>query len=289
MKVLPFTIPVPYDRTVIVQDEVLPDFYSHLHRHDEIQLTWIHQGEGTLIAGNNMHIFNPGEIYLLGANLPHVFKSDPHYFSTDSSKTVHTTTVYFNPSGKLLHLFSLPEMKQIFSFLSKFNNGFKIPAANVSRIANGIHRMLETDGIEQLMTFLHILREMSCMQQLEPLAVNTTPRSLNDSEGMRIANIYNFIIQNYAQPLTLEDVAEQAFMTPHAFCRYFKKHTRHTLVTFLNKVRVNEACKILISGEFSGISDVAYSCGFNSITNFNRVFKSITGLSPRSYTEQYVN
>jgi len=63
MKVLPFTIPVPYDRTIIVQDEILPHFYNHLHRHEEIQLTWIQEGEGTLVAGNTMHMFHSGEIY----------------------------------------------------------------------------------------------------------------------------------------------------------------------------------------------------------------------------------
>lgn len=76
-------------------------------------------------------------------------------------------------------------------------------------------------------------------------------------------------------------------MTPHAFCRYFKKHTRYTFINFLNKVRINEACKMLISGMHNGIAAVAYSCGFNSITNFNRVFKSVTGKSPRVYIDGY--
>ncbi|WP_207531730.1 AraC family transcriptional regulator [Desertivirga arenae] len=289
MKVLPFTIPVPFDRTVIIQDEKLPYFYSHLHRHEEIQVTWVQEGEGTLIAGNNMHMFNSGEIFLLGANLPHLFKSDPSYFELNSQKNIHATTIFFNPRGKLNSLFDLPEMKNITSFLGKFQNGFKVPAQTVSRVSTSISSMLKTDGIEQFMIFLNLLKEMSGTQDLEPLAVNSYPKSINDSEGMRIANIYNYIMQNYNKPLTLEDVADQAFMTPHAFCRYFKKHTRHTLVTFLNKVRVNEACKMLTSGNFSGISEVAYTCGFNSITNFNRVFKSTTGLSPRSYTDQYVN
>lgn len=289
MKVLPFTIPVPFDRTLIIQDEVLPHFYSHLHRHEEVQLTWVQEGEGTLIAGNNMHLFRSGDIYLLGPNMPHLFKNDPSYFESASTKKVHATTVFFNPRGKLASLFDLPELKNINSFLVKFQNGFKVPSQTIPQISKGINKMLKTDGIEQIMEFLQLLKLMSSIQGLEPLAVNVNPRTINDNEGMRIANIYNYLIQNYSKPLTLEDVAQQACMTPHAFCRYFKKHTRHTLVSFLNKVRVNEACKMLIGGSFSGISEVAYSCGFNSITNFNRVFKSITGLCPRSYTEQYVN
>ena len=289
MKVLPFTIPVPYDRTIIVQDEILPHFYNHLHRHEEIQLTWIQEGEGTLVAGNTMHMFHSGEIYFLGANMPHLFKSDPSYFREDSTKTIHATTIFFNPKGRLGSLFEFPEMKHVRSFLGQFNNGFKIPNRTFSEISSKINNILEKDGIEQFLEFIELLKIMSSLEGLEPLTVDASPKVFNDNEGMRIANIYNYIIQNYNKQLTLEEVAEQAFMTPHAFCRYFKKHTRHTLVSFLNKVRVNEACKLLINGSNNGISSVAYSCGFNSITNFNRVFKSVTGLSPRSYTEQYVN
>jgi AraC-like DNA-binding protein len=76
-------------------------------------------------------------------------------------------------------------------------------------------------------------------------------------------------------------------MTPQAFCRYFKKHTGHTFVTFLNEMRINEACKKLANGRCDSISNVAYTSGFNSITNFNRVFKSVTGNSPREYLESY--
>jgi AraC-like DNA-binding protein len=96
-------------------------------------------------------------------------------------------------------------------------------------------------------------------------------------------------MHHYESPLTLEDVAAQAHMTPQAFCRYFKKHTRHTFVSFLNQVRINEACKKLTDGSYDSVSTVAYNCGFNSITNFNRVFKSVTGKSPRDYIRDYID
>jgi len=91
----------------------------------------------------------------------------------------------------------------------------------------------------------------------------------------------------YDKPITLEDVAKQAHMTPQAFCRYFKKHTLHTFVSFLNEVRINEACKKLTDGNYDSIATVAYNCGFNSITNFNRVFKSVTRKSPSEYVDSY--
>jgi AraC-like DNA-binding protein len=94
-------------------------------------------------------------------------------------------------------------------------------------------------------------------------------------------------MRNYAEAITLDDVAKAAFMTSESFCRYFKKHTGNTFVTFLNEIRINEACKILTANKFENISSAAYKCGFKSITNFNRVFRSVTGSSPREYMESY--
>src|SRR3546814_14519119 len=74
MRILQFTVPVTPDKTVIVQEDTLPQFYPHLHRHKEAQLIWIIKGEGTLIAENTMHSFRPNDIFMIAPNQSHVFK-----------------------------------------------------------------------------------------------------------------------------------------------------------------------------------------------------------------------
>ncbi len=289
MKILPFTIPVPHDHTIIVQNEVLPYFYKHLHRHQEVQLTWIVEGEGTLIAGNDIRNFSAGDVFLLGSNQPHVFKSDPEYFEPNSTKQVHAITIFFNPQGKLLALLGLPEMKNIHALLQKLSNGFKIPQSirqNVSGLITTIHL---NDGIGRMLAFVQLLQCFSECSDLEPIVSNNYVRSITDSEGMRIGFIYDYIVQNATHQLTLDDVAGQANMTAHAFCRYFKKHTKYTFINFLSKIRVNEACKMLNDADYKTISNVAFSCGFNSVNNFNRVFKTVTGKTPRMYISNYNN
>jgi len=286
MKVLPFTIAVPYDRTIIVLDEVLPYFYTHLHRHEEVQLTWIINGEGTLIAGSNIHVFRSGDIYLLGSNMPHVFKSEPAYFEPDSGKQVHTITLFFNPYDKLGALFDLPEMKANRLLLQHFKSGFKLPDHLSAGVAQHISKINEAEGIDRLMQFLQLIKSLGGLGRVGPLTA-TVSYTTSDNEGMRIGGIYNYLLQNFDKPIALDDVASQANMTAHAFCRYFKKHTKHTFIGFLNKIRVNEACKMLLNQPDKGISIIAYSCGFSSITNFNRVFKSVTAKSPRAYMEKY--
>jgi len=288
MKVLQFTIPVTPNKTIIVQREVLPYFYPHLHRHEEIQLTWIQKGEGTLVAQTNMHAFWPNEIYFLGANQAHVFKSDQQYFSNKSLRKVQSLTLFFNPDGRLAHMLDYPEMKTIRSFLSCTENGFKVPEKYVTEISGRMLKIEQSTGVEQIIQFIDLLRMFSLIDVGEPLVSGTRNKSISEHEGIRIGAIYDYILQHYDSEITLEDVAAQAHMTPQAFCRYFKKHTRHTFISFLNEVRINEACKQLTEGSYESISTVAYDCGFKSITNFNRVFKTVTGQSPRMYMKEFI-
>jgi AraC-like DNA-binding protein len=287
MKVLPFTIPVPEGQTIIVQEETESHFYPHLHRHAEIQITWIKRGEGTLLAGNNMHPFKAGEIYVLGANLPHLFRSSPEYFDERSRLMVQELTIFFDPAGKLSALFDLAEMQAAKAFFEKCKVGFKIPMEVTGVFREQIDMVQHTTGVSRMSVFLKMLNQMMGIENLQPLSLATHTQPMTDPEGMRIASVFNYIMHNYSTALTLEDVARQAHLTPNAFCRYFKKHTRVTFVAFVNKVRVDQACKLLINGELNNIADVAYSCGFSSVNNFNLVFKSIMGKSPRDYVNDY--
>lgn len=288
MKVLPFTIPASRDKTILVQEDRLPYFYPHLHRHQEIQVTSIIKGKGTLLIGSNMHPFNENEIYVIGANIPHVFKSDSSYFVPDARLQVHALTIFFNPSGKLNSLFDLPEMKAVHAFLANHNTGFRVPQDCFKEVSRRLLSIKHSSGLDQLMEFFQLLRSLSSLHDIFPLAPNTQPAVFSDHEGKRISSIYSYIMEHYTRDLSLEEVAAAAYMTPQAFCRYFKKHTRVTFVTFLNEIRINEACKKLIDGSYNSVSSLAYDCGFNSITNFNRVFKSTTGKSPREYTAAFL-
>jgi len=287
MKVLPFTIPVPEGQTIIVQEEIQSHFYPHLHRHAEIQITWIKRGEGTLLAGNSMHSFKAGEVYVLGANLPHLFRSSPEYFDESNKLDVQELTIFFDPAGKLSALFDMAEMQAVKAFFEKWQVGFKIPVEVMDAFREQIDMVQHTGGVYRMSVFLRMINLLMGIENLQPLSAASHTQPLTDPEGMRIASVLNYIMHNYSSALTLEDVALQAHLTPNAFCRYFKKHTRVTFVAFVNKVRVNQACKLLLNGELNNIADVAYSCGFSSVNNFNLTFKKIMGKTPRDYVNDY--
>ena len=286
MKVLQFTIPVSHDKTIVTRMDILPHFYPYLHRHKEMQLTWVQHGEGTLMVDHNMHSFTHNDIFIIGGGQPHLFKSPAAYFEEGSERIICSLDVFFDPDIICNTLLGIPELKHLRSFIDQAQNGMQIPtrhAPEISRMMDGLYKT--QDATQASILFIQLLQKLSAISDHTILSKQGPRMVKTETDGIRISHIYNYILHNYDKPITLEDVAAQAFMTPQAFCRFFKKHTRHTFVQFLNEVRIGEARKQFSSGSFESISSIAYSSGFNSITNFNRVFKTVMGQAPSEYIE----
>lgn len=287
MKVVQFTIPVAGDRSIVVQEEELPHFYIHLHRHKEIQITWIIEGTGTLIAGNYMQPFKAGEVYLLGANQPHLFKSDPVYFDQRRKKKVQALSLFFNPVQFTQTVLSLPETKNIKRLIEQSSMGLQVPAASAKKIIAEMLLVKEAKHAYILAAFLHLLQTLSSIKGNRILASASTHYSISDTEGLRMNDVYRYTMEHYTDHIKLREIAGVAHLTVQAFCRYFKKHTRKTYISFVNEIRINEACKKMTGADVTSISSIAYETGFSSAVSFNRVFKQVTGVSPSRYITDY--
>lgn len=290
MKVFPYTIISPENKSVLIEKINTPHFYQYLHRHDEWQLTWVESGEGTLIAGNNIHSFTSGDAFLIGACLPHLFKSSPDRPFSGERKGTKALSVFFNPKGSLAGVFSLQELKQASLFLERHKHGFKIPAQYSQHIIDNVKYIsYASSSTGPLLGFLHLIEALQLMKNdVIPLCSDTYSVHSDTTEKTRMNNVLDFIVKNYNKQLTLDQVANEAHLSPHAFCRYFKKHTGQTFVAFLNEVRVTKVCKKLVEErEANSICEIAYKVGFNSITHFNKVFKNIMGQTPKTYIDNY--
>lgn len=287
MKVIQFTIPVAKDKSIHVQEDLLPHFYEHLHRHHEIQITWVIKGEGTLIAGNYMQPFEPGDIFIIGANQPHLFKNDTVYFEKSSKQQIHSLNIFFNHRGFITSLLEFPEMRNIKKFTDLCLHGFKASEQNAKTIADAMTRVKNATAAYRLAAFIELLQLMANLKDWQYLNSESFEYAISDSEGLRMNDIYQYTMKHYTEDISLERIAAVAYLTPQSFCRYFKKHTQKTFVNFLNEVRINEACKRFMELDFDSIAAIAYQTGFNNVVTFNRVFKNITGKSPREYIKEY--
>jgi YesN/AraC family two-component response regulator len=288
MKVVQFTIPVPKESTVVVQESILPHYYNHLHRHREVQIEWVMEGSGILIAGNYMQRFESGEVYIIGPNQSHIFKSDESYFNGVEQKQIHSVSIFFDPIHLSQNILSLPEMTGIRRFVNGLHNGFQISASDSDTIKKSIMEVMQTKESQRIASFITLLHHFTASRDLKPLATSNSEHRISEVEGIRMDRIFQYLVSHYKKHITLAEISEIASLTPQAFCRYFKKHTDKTFIGFLNEVRINEACKIILSGKFEGFSDVSYQTGFDNVTNFNRVFKKTTGLSPREYQKGFI-
>lgn len=287
MKIIPFTIPVNKDKSIHVQEDELPHFYEHLHRHHEIQITWVIEGNGTLVAGNNMRPFAGGELFILGANQPHLFKSDASYFDKRNRKKIHSLNIFFNQQTLLAYLMEFPEMRSIKKFVGSCLHGFVAGQQHTDKIAAHMLKVKNVSGAYRLAAFIELLQAMAHIKDWTALDSESPEYGISDSEGLRMNDIYQYTMNNYTEDISLEKISAIACLTPPSFCRYFKKHTQKTYTGFVNELRINEACKKLTAREAVSISTIAYQSGFNNVVTFNRVFKAITKKSPREFMKAY--
>jgi len=281
MKPIRYRVPVPKDRTVFIQEDLLDKFYPYMHCHEEYQLIWIKEGAGQLLVDDNVHYFERGDIFLLGSNQAHVFKND------FMGEYVQSVSVFFNLNGSLSTILNMPELSMLLEFIDKNGRGFKVPKIHLAQVSRRIEALKNSDSLGQLVSFFYLLKSLNRLScKLKPLS-GITAVDFVAGGSFRITTLCDFLEKNYKENIGLNEIAEKANLTPQAFCRYFKKSTGKTFVSYLNELRVREACRLLGGADYDCISFVAYNSGFNSITNFNRVFRNMLGISPKMYVANY--
>jgi AraC-like DNA-binding protein len=286
LKILPFKIVQTEKESFKVHLDEEPYLFHSLHYHPEIQLTLILKGEGTVICGDYVRGFKPGELYVVGANLPHVFKYDKRYFNKKSNMAARSISVYFKTSAFGETFFNMPELSAIAEFCKQAERGFIISGATKEQLIpmmNAIPFMKDFDRLLQLLVMLKILSQATGLKFMASIG---ELKNFSESDGKRLNEIFQFTLQSYQRQITLQEVAGIASMTTNAFCRYFKQHTRKSYITFLNELRIGNATKMLMNNDAS-ISRICYDCGFSNLSNFNRKFKEITGISPSTYAKKH--
>lgn len=276
MKALPFKIPKVEDSSFHLQIDDEPYFYDKLHQHPELQLTWIVKGEGTLIYGDYLGEFKPNEVYLMGSNVPHVFRSRAEYYENNGLRIL-AKSIFFKPDLIRKGQAILPELSQLEGLLLAADRGLKINPEESQKLIHKIDDVFRANPLSRLGQTLCLIDELG-RTELQPLS-QLPQKSITENQGRRLDDVFKFTLENYHRPIQLEEVAEVVHMNKAAFCRYFKQHTRKTYLNFLNEIRLQKATELLRTTELS-VAQIAYEVGFNNLSNFNRTFKLVKGTTP---------
>jgi len=278
MKVLPFKIPKPENATLVVQQDRVPVFYDKLHQHREIQISLIKKGEGSFIIGDYVGEFGKGDIFIIGANLPHVFHNDP------DEGEAHMISLFFTKASYGDHFFKLQEFKRLDPLFQASALGIKLDTES-GKLIELIESMIHKSKLNRFISFIQILQAIS-KEGMTPLSSAIHNKSYGEEEGKRMRDVFAFSLSNFDQNISLDQVAGIAHMTPNAFCRFFKQRTNKTYVNFLLDIRIGNACKLLSKKTDLSIAEISYTSGFNNLTNFNRKFKSIKGITPSEFRKK---
>ncbi|MGM5469456.1 AraC family transcriptional regulator [Flavobacteriaceae bacterium LMO-SS05] len=276
MKVLPFKIPKPEQDAFVFQIDDDESFYDKLHQHEEIQLSLIVDGDGTLIVGDTINRYSKGDIFVVGSNLPHVFKSD-----LSVSQNSYMLSLFFSKSSFGSRFFELEELKELQPFFKRSKHGFKVVSKRKA-IKELFFQLENASKLNRFLTLFQLLKLIS-KANYKSLSSFVYDKKYTDNEGSRMRNVFEYTMNHFTSEISLETIAEVANMTKNAFCKYFKKRTNKTYFSFLNELRIEHACKLLIAKEEVSVSEIAECSGYNNLSNFNRQFQALKQLSPSEY------
>ncbi|PKD21780.1 cupin [Salegentibacter salinarum] len=278
MKVLPFKIPKPEKEALVYQEDHEIVFYNKLHQHEEIQISYIMEGSGSLIVGDSINEYQPHDILVIGENIPHVFRSDAKAHPKSVMYTLFFTKKSF---GK--DFFNITDLTGVQKFFDESEYGMKIKANEDNYIL--FNQLKHQNKIERIASLLYLLNGLISSEK-NPLSSFVYRKKYTEDEGKRMNDVFQYAMDNFQECISLDDIADIAFMSKNAFCRYFKKRTNKTFFQFLIEIRIEHACKLLYKDHDLSISVISELCGFQNIANFNRKFKELKGITPSQYRHQ---
>lgn len=249
------------------------------HYHEEYELNMVLNAQGAQrIVGDCSEIIDDYDLVLIGPNLPHGWFNH----SCCSKEIIEVTIQWHNDlfSEQFLQKNQLNFIKRM---LHTSRYGIKFSAETVKKIAPEILELHRTIGFDSVIKLLLILRDLSVSTDCKTIVEGNMVIDKNVNYlSRRLDTAFDFMNENYAQDISLKDVADLVSMSEVSFSRFIKKRTGKTFIDNLNEIRLGNATRLLIETSFT-VSEICYKCGFNNVSNFNRIFKKKKKCTPSEY------
>jgi AraC-like DNA-binding protein len=248
----------------------VPAFEFKWHYHPEYELTYIVRGSGYRIVGNSHEHFSAGDLVLLGSNLPHTWWGKQEDGSPSEAIVIQFSNAFIEP------FLQLKESQSIKELLTKASRGLRWD--NDQMLFHSIEELGNQGEFNRILSLLSILQTLSQIESSQ-LASDSYQNVLSKKFESRINKVCSYLQLHFSESISLKQVADLVYMSESNFCKFFKKATSTTFSDYLNDLRINEACQLLLSSE-DNVSKIAHDCGFESMSYFNRVFLRKMNLTP---------
>jgi AraC-like DNA-binding protein len=266
--------------TIFARPKKKFDFPLHSHEEFELNLIWSAKGAKRIVGYHVAEIDNL-ELVFVGPNLPHGW-----FTHQCKSEGISEITVQFHRDLFDEKFLSRNQLKNIRSLLERSCQGILFPVETAGIFKPRIEGLTTKRGFSSVLELMSILDDLSVSGNMQVLSnVSAIENKLNYN-SRRIEKVFEFMRNNYAQTLTLADVAKIANMPDVSFSRFIKKRTGRTFIESLNEIRLGHASRLLIDTTQT-IAEIAYKCGFNNLSYFNRIFKKKNSCTPKDFRENY--
>ncbi len=267
--------------------ETPPEFDTPWHYHPEYELILIMNARGTRFMGDDISEFKEVELVLVGPNLPHFWKEENLRSSKDHPKPF-ACVIHFSEDFLGNRIFELEEGKQIREMLDNSRYGLVFNEGPESILVKRIQELISDEDFNRIIGLLDILNILSKRKNFKMLCSKGFVNIHNKKNSEKINVVVEYAMTNFKEKVVLEEVAELVHMSKSSFCRFFKKSTGRTYIDFLRDIRIGYACKLILEDNL-GITQIAYECGYENISNFNRQFKINKKMTPFKYKQHYLN
>lgn len=266
----------------LVRYAEVPYSYNRFHFHNEYELIYFISNRGTRFVADSIQRFDNGDLVLVGPNTPHYWHSDDIYFQGNNNVIAKLVLVQFSKDFLGEHFFEVPEMKKVSELMINASRGIQVTGKDRKKVAAMLVELPTEQGWKQLLKLINILCILSDSNELKILGSSGFKQSSWLKHENKISQVFDFLMNNYNREIDLDEVADFSNMNKSAFCRYFKKAANKTFSQALNEIRVGFACKEMIYSD-KNIAEIAYECGYENVTYFNRIFKEIKNKTPKQY------
>lgn len=269
----------------IVIERLKSTFNFPIHVHPEYELNFIEHAKGAQrIIGDSVETIEEEELVLItNPSLEHAWVNH-----ACKSQNIHELTIQFHKSALPEELLEKNPFQSIKYLFKRAQKGLLFSPKTIDKVRPLLKTInCETDRFYAIIKLMTILHELSLAEDARELASHSFIRQItHGEEDPRINKVIEFLHQNYEKQIRLSDMADLVNMSEVSFCRFIKQHTSKSFVDFFTNIRLGYAVRQLIDSSLS-VAEIGYACGFNNLSNFNRVFKKRKGMPPTEFRENY--
>ena len=260
-------------------------FTFPIHLHHEYELNFIENAKGAKrIVGDSIETIDDLELCLIGNE-----RLEHGWINGDcKSEQIHEITIQFHRDLFLESLLNKKQFVALAKMFEKAKRGIVFSHGTIEKVKSKLDALISNkDDFNSVIDLIMILHELSQDSEARTLCNFTFTSESDSSDSRRIQKAIEYLEKHSSEEIRLLDLANYVGMTEVSFSRFMKKATGKNFIHYLNDHRLGIASRLLVNTNKS-IAEIAYECGFNNMSNFNRIFKKRKSITPKEFRENYM-